>query len=308
MIRVRLRSIRWEAEDICAYSLEPLPDEHLPPFTAGAHIEVYLMEGLVRSYSLCNDPAEHDRYEIAVHLAPESRGGSRHIHERWKVGSVLEIAPPRNNFPLEENAPYTVLIAGGIGVTPMLSMIARLEALGRSWELHYVARTRARAAFLDRLVHYREAHVIFDQEPDGKPLNLAAIVGAAPAEAHLYCCGPVSMLQAFEALTRGRHAHVEYFTPAEAPATEGGYRLELRRSGRMVEVAPGQSMLEALLAAGVSVPFSCTSGVCGSCETKVLAGTPDHRDEFLTEEEKTANSSIMPCCSGSKSPVLVLDL
>lgn len=310
-MRVRLRGIRWEAEDINAYLLEPLPGATLPPFTAGAHVDARLTDGLSRSYSLLNDPAERDRYEIAVHHAPEGRGGSRHVHERWRAGDVLEVSEPRNNFPLFEDAPRTVLIAGGIGVTPMLSMVARLEALGRPWALHYVARTRARAAFLDRLARYPGVHLAFDGEPGGAPLDLDGIVAAAPPEAHLYCCGPAGMLARFEALTATRpagHAHVEYFTATEAPATAGGYQVELRRSGKRVPVAPGQRMLEALLAAGANISYSCSEGVCGTCETAVLEGTPDHRDEFLTDAEKAANRSVMPCCSGSKSPVLVLDL
>ena len=310
-MRVRLRSTRWEAEGICSYVLEPLSGEHLPPFTAGAHLDVALGDGLSRSYSLCNDPAERDRYELGVQLAPDSRGGSRHVHRAWRAGDVLDISAPRTDFPLAEDAAATVLIAGGIGITPMLSMIARLEALGRVWTLHYVARNRGVAGFLDRLAHFPQAHVTFDQEAGGASLDLAAIVAAAPAAAHLYCCGPAGMLRAFAALTAGRpagHAHVEYFTATEAPATAGGYELELRRSGRRVPVAPGQRMLEALLAAGVNISYSCSEGICGTCETRVLAGTPDHRDDYLTDAEKAANGSVMPCCSGALSPVLVLDL
>jgi ferredoxin-NADP reductase len=310
-MQVKLRDMRWEAERICSYGLEPLPGERLPPFTAGAHLELRLTDELSRCYSLFNDPVQRDRYEIAVHLAPESRGGSRHVHERWRPGDVIEIGALRNNFPLREDAAHTVLIGGGIGITPMLSMVARLQALGRDWELHYVARTRARAAFLDWLARYPQVRVTFDHEPGSSPLDLAAIVAASPPAAHLYCCGPVAMIKAFETLTAERprgHVHVEYFTAAKAPATEGGYRVELRRSGTTIQVAAGQRMLDALLKAGVSVSYSCSEGVCGSCETRVLAGTPDHRDEYLTDEEKAVNGSVMPCCSGSKSSILVLDL
>lgn len=305
-MRVRLRQLRWEAEGVVSAVLEPLPGAALPPFTAGAHLDLALAPGLTRSYSLCNAPGERDRYEIAVQLAPESRGGSRWVHERWRVGDVLAVSEPRNHFALEEAAPLSVLIAGGIGITPMLAMIARLNALGRGWALHYAVRTRARAAFLDRLADPR-VRVVYDHEGDA-PLDLAAIVAAAPRDAHLYCCGPTGMLKAFEAAAAGRHAHVEYFAAAAPAATAGGYALELRRSGRTVAVAPGQRMLDALLAAGVMLAYSCAQGLCGACETRVLGGVPDHRDDYLTEEEKAANRTVMPCCSGAKSPVLVLDL
>ncbi len=310
-LQTRLRAIRWEVEDVCSYTLEPVADEHLPKFSAGAHVDISLAPGLVRSYSLLNDPAEVDRYEIAVHRAPESRGGSSRVHEHWRVGDLIEIAAPRNNFALNEAALRTVLIAGGIGITPMLSMIARLQTLGLDWELHYVTRTRARAAFLDRLSRHPQVRLAFDHEPGGCALDLAQVVEAAPAAAHLYCCGPAPMLRAFESLTASRpcgHAHVEYFTASEAPATAGGYDLTLKRSGKVIRVASGQRMLAALLAAGVNVSYSCSEGICGTCETRVLAGLPDHRDDYLTDEEKATNTVVMPCCSGSRTPTLTLDL
>ncbi len=310
-MQTRLRVIRWEGEDVCSYTLEPVAGEHLPHFSAGAHIDVSLAPGLVRSYSLLNDPAEADRYEIAVHRAPESRGGSSRIHEHWRAGDLIEIAAPRNNFALNEAAAHTVLIAGGIGITPMLSMIARLQALGRGWELHYVTRTRARAAFLDRLSRHPQVRLAFDHEPGGCALELALVVEAAPAEAHLYCCGPGPMLRAFEALTASRprgHAHVEYFAASETPAAAGGYDLRLERSGKVIRVASGERMLAALLAAGVNVSYSCSEGICGTCETRVVAGVPDHRDDYLTDAEKATNAVVMPCCSGSKTPTLTLDI
>jgi vanillate O-demethylase ferredoxin subunit len=177
------------------------------------------------------------------------------------------------------------LIAGGIGVTPMLSMIARLDELGRAWELHYAARTRSQAAFLDRLTPREAAHVIFSGEPGVARLDMAAVIAAAPPGAHIYCCGPPGMLAAFETLTARLapgHAHVEYFTADVAVATEGDYILDLRRSGKTIKVSPGDTMLDALLTEGVDVAFACTEGVCGTCEVKVLEGIPDHRDHFLT--------------------------
>ncbi len=308
--------MQWEAEGINSYALEPVDDGHLPPFTAGSHVELHLAEGLVRSYSLLNDPRDRDRYVIGVHADPNSRGGSRHMHEVLRPGAVLTVSAPRNSFSLHEEAAHSVLIAGGIGVTPLLSMVERLQALGRSWELHYAARTRARTAFTDRLRRLAaddHGRVTFhhDGEPGGTALDIAALLRATPAEVHLYCCGPVPMLQAFEDAAKGRptgHVHVEYFSARENAATDGGYAVVLGRSGQRVPVAPGQSMLAALLDAGASVSFACSEGVCGTCETAVLAGVPDHRDMYLTDEERAANKTVMVCCSGSRTPELVLDL
>lgn len=310
-MQARLRFIRWEAQDILSFVLEPLAGGLMPPFEPGAHIDVHLAPGLTRSYSLVNDPAVRGSYEIAVHLAPGSRGGSRHIHERWRAGEILEISAPKNNFPMVEDASHTVLIAGGIGVTPMLPMIARLNRLGRSWEMHYVAASPDRAAYVGHLEGHDGVTIAFDGMPGGQRLDLKAICDAAPADAHLYCCGPSGMLDAFVAVNAWRppaHVHIEYFSAETDIASDGGYTLELARSGKTIAVEEGETMLDALLSAGVDVGFACAEGVCGTCEVKVLDGIPDHRDHFLTEQDKAANTSIMVCCSGAKSSRLVLDL
>jgi len=310
-MRARLRSIRWVAEGINSYIFEPVDGGLLPAFGPGAHVDVQLSAGLWRSYSLVNDPATRAYYEIAVHHAIDGRGGSKHIHQEWRCGQIIEISEPRNNFPMEESASHTVMIAGGIGVTPMLPMIARLEALGRSWELHYVAATPERAAYVDRLGDYAQVKIAFDGVPGGQRLDLKAICNRAPADAHLYCCGPTGMLDAFVAITADRpkgHAHIEYFSAETELATDGGYTLELAKSGKTIVVEEGETMLDALLSAGVDVGFACAEGICGTCEVKVLSGIPDHRDLFLSDDDKAANRSIMVCCSGSKTPSLVLDL
>jgi tetrachlorobenzoquinone reductase len=310
-MRVMLRGIRREAEETNSYVLEPLPGQTLPAFAAGAHVEVKIAANLSRSYSLANDPESRGYYEIAVHKSPTSRGGSARIHDAWKVGQLIEISEPRNNFPLNTSADHTVLIAGGIGITPMLPMIATLERLRKSWEIHYVAATPRRAAFMDRLRAYPQAHILVEPAPSGRKLDLEDVCNAAPRNAHLYCCGPARMLDAFAAATEDRpkgHAHIEYFSADTMIATEGGYRLELVRSGKIIEVPQGNNMLDCLLGAGVDVGFACSEGVCGSCRVDVLGGIPDHRDKFLSEEEKASNATIMVCCSGSKTPCLMLDL
>ncbi|MGJ4943563.1 PDR/VanB family oxidoreductase [Bradyrhizobium sp. HKCCYLS1011] len=316
IIELRVKRITYEAENINSYELVAPDGAELPPFTAGAHIDLHLSSGLIRSYSLVSDQRERHRYVIAVNKDAASRGGSAFIHDRIRAGDVVTASCPRNNFALHEAADRSILIAGGIGITPILSMIRRLEFLGRDWELFYAARMRRAAAFLDELnalrpnVHLK-LHVDLDDERSGRVFDLAAIVGRAPAHAHLYCCGPVPMLEAFEAATQGRPSdlvHVEYFKAKEAPAIEGGFEVRLARSGRIIPVESGKTILEALMDAGVPANHACMEGVCGTCETRVIDGIPDHRDQFLSKEEQEANKTIMICCSGAKSKTLTLDI
>jgi vanillate O-demethylase ferredoxin subunit len=288
----------------------------LPPFTAGAHIDLQLANGQIRSYSLLNSQEERHRYMVAVNLDSNGRGGSRFVHEKLRTGETLTISLPRNNFALMESAPHTVLIAGGIGITPLWSMVQRLESLGRSWELHYCARTSKHAALVEQISTMSKAsnsrvHFNFDQEPGGKMLDLAQVIDAQPSDTHFYCCGPIPMLEAFEKATASRPpacVHVEYFSNKESQAVEGGFVVELARAGKSVAVAPGKTILQALLDNGIDVPYSCMEGVCGSCEVRVLDGIPDHRDLVLSKEEHARNVSMMVCCSGCKSSKLVLDL
>ena len=309
-MQARIRAIRLEAEGIASYRLEPLPGHHFPAFTAGAHIEVALERGLTRSYSLVNDPADFDVYELGVQLDPSSRGGSRFIHERWHVGQVIEISEPRNHFPLNERAAHTILIGGGIGITPLLSMAARLQALGRSWELHYAVRTRNCLPFAERLTAMAPVHLTVDDEPKTPRLDLQRLLDGVPDGAHVYCCGPERMLDAYRVHGQrlGDRLHFEYFAASTEVAIEGGYSVRLHRSGQEIPVKAGETMLDALLNAGVNVPFACSEGICGTCRVGVLDGLPDHRDNFLSAEEKSCNGSILVCCSGSRSPVLTLDL
>lgn len=318
--QVRLRAISWEAEHILGFELVALPPANrLPAFTAGAHIDLHLSTpsgALVRSYSLLNDPRDTQRYRIAVNRDPKSRGGSRHMHEGLRVGDVLTISEPRNNFELDESAPFNVFIAGGIGITPLLGMIARSQALGTPWRLHYAARTRLHAGFLDTLASYQaqagaEVLLNFDQEPGGQMLDLARVVAALPEAAHVYCCGPLPMLAAYEEATAGLSAervHREYFAAKEAAATGGGFTVELARSRKTLTVPEGKTILDCLIENQLEPLFSCREGVCGTCEVRVLQGTPDHRDLVLNEAERAACDRMMVCCSGAKSATLVLDL
>ncbi|MBV7482626.1 PDR/VanB family oxidoreductase [Bordetella sp. BOR01] len=316
LLALQLRAIRYEAEGVSSFEFRHADGGTLPAFTAGAHIDLHLGNGLVRSYSLCNSPDESHRYVIGVNRDRTSRGGSAFVHERLRVGDRLAASVPRNNFPLAHGAAYSVLVAGGIGITPLWCMAQRLEALGRAWELHYCARSEASAAFLDGIralaarSRHGRLHPHFDDRMQGRLLDLDAVIAGAPGDAHFYCCGPVAMLHAFERCTAGlspAQVHVEYFA-AQAPAsTEGGFKVELARSGKVLDVPAGKTILDVLLEAGVDVPYSCLEGVCATCETRVMAGVPDHRDLVLTKEEQASNNVMMVCCSGSRTPVLVLD-
>ncbi|UPK32626.1 PDR/VanB family oxidoreductase [Bradyrhizobium sp. 186] len=316
LIELRVKRISYEADNINSYELVSPAGEDLIPFTAGGHIDLHLPNGMIRSYSLLNDQCERHRYVIAVNKDLAGRGGSSFVHDNLGVGDIVTVSRPRNNFALCEAAEHSVLIAGGIGITPLLSMVRRLETLGRSWELVYAARTRRAAAFLDELNALGsneppKVHVDFDDERSGRMFDLPALVRTAPMRAHLYCCGPLPMLEAFEAATADRpvgHVHVEYFKARETPAIEGGFEVRLARSNRTIEVGAGKTILEALLDAGITANHACAEGVCGTCETRVLEGIPDHRDQFLSKEEQAANKIMMICCSGARSRTLVLDL
>jgi tetrachlorobenzoquinone reductase len=319
-LTVRVRAMTYEAQGIVGLELVPLaPATSLPAFSAGAHIDLHLPTPggeMIRSYSLLNDPVETHRYRIGVNLDAKSRGGSAYLHQSLRAGDIITIGAPRNNFPLDESSPHNVFIAGGIGITPMLGMIARSQALGTPWTLYYSARTRAHAGFLDWIESEAgraggQVVLNFDQEPGGRMLNLGAVVSSMPAGAHVYCCGPIPMLEAYEnatsSLPPGR-VHKEYFAAKDAPATAGGFTVELARSHKTLQVPAGKTILDCLIEIHAEPPYSCREGVCGTCEVKVLEGIPDHRDLVLSDSERAANDRMMVCCSGSCGSKLVLDL
>jgi len=312
-IDVRLVQIRLEAEDVFSFEFRPIDSPELPAFEAGAHIDLYLPENRVRSYSLLNDPHERHRYVIAVQLEASGRGGSLWMHGTPRIGDRFTISSPLNDFPLCESAAHSVFFCGGIGITPIVSMIRRLERLGAPWQLHYGARYRQRAAYAEDLALLPEAdaRVTMHFENDGARMDLRRIIDEAPDGTHFYCCGPRGMVDAFIdacASLPKDHVHFERFAAASESATEGGFEVVLKRCGRKIPVFAGKSILDALLDEGVNVQYACSTGVCGTCRTGVIDGVPDHRDDFLTDEEKASNTAIMVCCSGSVSPTLVLDL
>ncbi|MEV6925179.1 PDR/VanB family oxidoreductase [Dactylosporangium sp. NPDC051485] len=297
----------------------------LPPFVAGDHIVVELGARLRRSYSLIGPPcADAMAYRVAVALNPAGRGGSIAAHA-LQPGQSVRISPPASGFPLVRTAAPTILIAGGIGITPMVAMVHQLMAWAAPWRLHYAFRSPAAAAFVDELVGLGSrdpgAASLYPDDAAGRPtLDVAKIVSDAPADAHLYCCGPEPMLDAFLDACRAhdeRRVHIERFaapddtpisTDRSGPHEDQHLTVQLARSGRMISVAPQESILEALLDAGESVDFSCMEGICGSCRTRVVEGIPEHRDAVLTDSERAAGDAIMICCSRAKGDRLVLDI
>jgi len=314
MLKVRVASRAQAAEGVVRLDLVCAEGRDLPPFSAGAHVDVFLKDGLTRQYSLCNDPAERDRYRIAVLREPASRGGSAYVHDALLEGATLDIGLPRNLFALDETAEEHLLFAGGVGVTPILAMARRLHALGAPFTLHYCARERSRAAFLDELAAAPFAgsvRLAFDAEPETR-LDLDAVLASPHPGRRLYVCGPGGFMDHVIGAARARGWRPDWIRKEHfAAAPQGGseaFELVIASTGQVVPVAAGQSAAQALEAAGVFVPVSCEQGVCGTCLTRVLEGRPDHRDAFQTDAERAAGDQFTPCCSRALSPRLVLDL
>jgi len=324
-LNVRVHTRRVVAEGVVAIELHAVDGYELSPFAAGSHIDVELPvrdahgHFIVRQYSICNDPAERYRYVIGVGRDVNTRGGSAYVHDELKVGDIIHISTPRNHFQLFEPAASSVLVAGGIGVTPLLAMARRLSALGQSWTLYYCARTPERAAFLDELKALPGRVIpVFDGVPGGTPIDFARVMADAPADAHLYCCGPTTLMEAFERAAATRESssvHVEWFKPRPAPTdpttsadAQGEFMVKLANSGVTLTVPPKKSILDVLIEAGIAVQYSCCDGVCGTCETRVLDGVPAHRDSVLLGDDANATDRIMVCVSRCYGDSLTLDL
>ena len=314
-LQVFVHTLRYEAQGVISIELRDLHQKELPAFEAGSHIDLHLPNGMVRSYSLLNDCSERHRYVLGILKDPKSRGGSKAVHEQLRIGMRLDISAPHNNFPLQEAADYSVLVAGGIGVTPILCMARRLNALGKPYEVLYFARSRQNAAFVDSLQELgAKVHFHFDDEQSGPPNLKALLAERKIPHAHYYACGPAVMLDAFEkecASLGYANAHIERFAAVEVAAANDAlqrYTVELKRSGKVIEITPEISLLAALQAVNADVMPSCEEGICGSCETRVISGIPDHRDSVLSPAEQATNQVMMVCVSGCKSERLVLDL
>lgn len=310
---LRVTGVAAEARDVLRLELSDAAGRELPEFAPGAHIVLHLPNGIARQYSLVNDWRERHRYVLGVGRAPASRGGSEYVHTALRTGTEIICSAPSNNFHLAPDASHYVFIAGGIGITPILSMIRWCEAMGKSWELVYAARSRPRMAFYEELSAYR-SRVRFhcDDEQDGS-LPVAHLMAGVPEHAHVYCCGPAPLMEAVKGAPTAvppQALHFEWFSAAaqEAPAAAAGFWIDLQRSGQSFLVPPDQSILEVLEHNGHEVPFSCREGLCGTCETPVCGGEVDHRDYVYPESQRAGLQSMLVCVSRARSQRLVLDL
>jgi vanillate O-demethylase ferredoxin subunit len=312
MLNVYVARRRAAADNVIALELRAPGGAALPPFTAGAHIDVTLTNGMIRQYSLLNDSAERHRYEIAILRDPKSRGGSVSAHEDIAEGMALTIGAPRNLFALAPTG-TALLFAGGIGITPLLAMAHQLHREGRAFALHYCARTASAMAFRHELAASPFAVRFHTDDGDAdQNLNAAAVLAAAAPDAQAYVCGPagfIAHIQACAAAVGWAPGRVRFESfAASAPAPGAGFTLRLARRGIEIPVACEQTALDALQGAGVEIAVSCEQGICGTCRTLVLDGEPEHRDSFLTKTERARNTCFLPCVSRARTPVLVLDL
>lgn len=301
------------ATDIVALELVSTDGTPLPAYDAGAHVDVYVKSGLIRQYSLTGDPAERSRYRLGILLDPKSRGGSTAIHNRFQEGSQIRIGRPRNNFPMQSKVAHTVLFAGGIGITPMLSMAYALQAAGASWEMHYCGRTADRLAFTDELARFGDKVLVHvDSGPRDQQLDINGVLATVATDRHLYVCGPNGFMDFV--VTAAENAgwdaacvHLERFG-AEVNTDGAPFSVVALKSGKSFDVHPGETIAQKLEENGIHVKVSCQSGVCGTCLTNVVEGMPDHRDLVQTDLEKASNAQITVCCSRSKTKKLVLDI
>ncbi|MCZ8105579.1 MAG: PDR/VanB family oxidoreductase [Burkholderiales bacterium] len=311
-LRLRVHAMALEAEGVVSVELRDPRRGALPAWSAGAHLDLHLPNGLTRSYSLVS-LGDRDRYVVAVGLDRRSRGGSRFVHEVLRVGDELETSTPRNAFALVDDEAPTVLIAGGIGITPLLAMARECASKGRHYTLHYTARNEAAAPFLGALSRLPgELRLHFDDGDPARFLDIAGVVAAAPPGARFYACGPSGLLDTFARATRnlepGRATMERFRADAPAAPAEGDFVVALARDGRHFSIPPDRSVLEVLLDAGLDLPFSCQEGVCGQCMARVLEGIPEHRDSYLSPTETASNAVMMICVSRCRGERLLLDV
>jgi ferredoxin-NADP reductase len=312
--RLLVRTMHWEADGVLTVTFARKDGGELPEWEPGSHVDLVLDNGLIRQYSLCGDPSDRDEYVIGVLHRSGGSGGSRFVHEELRPGMFVSVAPPRNNFPLAE-APDYLFVAGGIGVTPLLPMVRRLARDGADWKLLYGGRSRASMAFLGLGEELGDSvRISPDDEAGALPLN--DFLSQATVETAVYCCGPEPLIDAVVSWCASAglpRPHIERFEKRHVEADPGAQQNEsfdvvLAVSGKQYQVPPDRSIIEVLEENGEFVPTSCREGYCGVCETVVVEGVPEHRDEYLTPEQRELNKTMMICCGRSKGPKLVLEL
>lgn len=306
--RVRLQAMHYGAQDIALYELKAL-DTVLPEVSAGSHLDLHLPNGLLRQYSLITPLCTVDRYVIAVKRQAQGRGGSAWLHDQARLGITLSISEPRNHFALQDGSGPVLLLAGGIGITPVYSMLKALRAQGRNVHLHYWCRANEQTLFAEELASAKDVSVHYSNA--GTRYMLAHALTELAADTQIYCCGPKSMLDELDALADSLSVpiYTERFQADQAPVTaEQAFTVVLARSGAEVAVTPGTSILQALLDANADVMYSCEQGICGACEVKVINGAPVHCDTVRSAEEHGRRQTMMICCSSASSSRLVLDI
>jgi len=318
MMELLVTGLRAEADGVLGVELRSPTRTALPAFEPGAHVDVAFPNGCTRQYSIASSAADTGRYCLGIGLALASRGGSRYAHEHLRLGDRLQVGEPRALFRLETAAPGHLFIAGGIGITPILSMIRWCVEHGREWRLLYCVRSRRSAAYLDRLASHVGRVRLHADDEQGGAADLAAALRDTPAGWHVYCCGPGAMMEAVSTCAKAagvddKSVHFERFAPAvlaaERPGeTDGAFDVALARHGGRFTVPAGASILSVLEGNGLCLPSSCREGLCRSCEVPLLAGLADHRDYVLSEEERAGNRSILICVSRARSGELVLDI
>lgn len=316
MLQVQVRTVAEIAPRVRSYELVPTSrTDNLPAFTSGAHITLHLSSGVKRQYSLHNDPADTDRYCIAVQREDSGRGGSLEIHRSLRIGSVVTVSPPRNLFPMNDSAENAILLAGGIGITPILSMARRLTRRRAAFQLIYLARDPGSAPFLPQLDEMKAAgaDVVchFDEGKSSNSIDVRRLFVSPRLGTHIYCCGPSGLMDAVRAATARwpqEAVHFEYFNNdvVESESDDRSFTLRLARSGRTIAVEAGQTILDALLSAGMDVDYSCEEGTCGTCVVPLIDGEVDHRDRILLPHEREAKIAI--CCSRAKYDLIAIDL
>jgi ferredoxin-NADP reductase len=305
---LRVVQMTWEADAVVSVRLARIEsDDPLPAWEPGAHIDVYVPDGTTRQYSLCGDPADRSSWQIAVLREPESRGGSTYIHDELRVGDRLLVTRPKNHFLLED-APAYALVAGGIGITPVMAMAEQLTREGRPFTVTYGGRTASSMAFRRRLAELGDCCTFLAEDVEGRP-DLEAIVRSLPEGGLVYVCGPVGLLKAVQKaaeVVRGPDQDVVRFelfsrtgieTESAPPMDADAYELVLTESGHTLRLPPETNILEKVLALGVEVENDCRDGICGSCITPIVTGTVDHRDLVLTKKEQAAMDRMLICVS-----------
>ena len=311
-LRLRVTRRRTGAEGVVVLDLADPSGADLPEWSPGAHVDLRLPGEVTRQYSLCGDPADRTTWRIGVLREAQGRGGSQHVHEALHEGAEVDVRGPRNHFELVPSPRY-LFIAGGIGITPLLPMLAAAEAAGAEWELHYGGRSRRSMAFLEALEEATGTRVTLHPQDEVGLIDLDRLLGTPRPDTRVYCCGPEPLLQAVE-----RHCadwpvgslHLERFAPKDVggPVLTGSFEVELATSGLSLTVPPEKSVLQVVEEAGIAVLSSCQEGTCGTCETPVLGGVVDHRDSLLTPAEQAANDTMFICVSRAACPRLVLEL